>query len=145
MHGGGEQHPKGKIKRGFKYTVPWVMWWACLTSDDEFDGVPAALAVLHQDRHRILPTRQRPGQWLARSLPDPHPFHTTCPKDFPHTFSWPLIDGGGERKYNTLQYNVFFWADSVCKILVSPVNQTWVYSTCSGEINIALPIHMLSA
>lgn len=95
----GEQYPKGHLQRGFKHTIPWVMWWACLARDDEFDGVPAALTVLHKDRHWILPTRQRPGQWLARSLCHPHPFHTTCPKNFPHAFSCPLIDSGGERKY----------------------------------------------
>lgn len=39
-------------------SVPWVMWWAGLASDDEFDGVPTALAVLHQDRNWIFATRQ---------------------------------------------------------------------------------------
>lgn len=75
-----------------KEPVPWVMWWACLPSDDEFDGVPAALAVLHQDRHRILPTRQRAGQWLARSLRHPHLFHTTTLTNSPQAFSWRLVD-----------------------------------------------------
>lgn len=56
---GREQHAKGQTKKEMKSPVPWVMWWTCLASDDELDGVPAALAVLHQDRHRILPTRQR--------------------------------------------------------------------------------------
>lgn len=74
------------------------MWWACLPGDDEFDGVPAALAVLHQDRHRILPTRQRAGQWLARSLRCRHPFHSTGPKNSSCAFSWPLVDSG-DKKY----------------------------------------------
>lgn len=39
--------PKGQIQREVKEPVPWVMWWAGLPSDDELDGVPAALAVLH--------------------------------------------------------------------------------------------------
>lgn len=55
---GEDLQPRGQILREHEQLVPWVMWGACLPSDDEFNGFPAALAVLHQDRHRILPTRQ---------------------------------------------------------------------------------------
>lgn len=99
---GGEQHPKGQIQREVKEPVPRVMWRSCLPSDDEFDGVPAALAVLHQDRHRILPTRQRAGQWLARSFRLLHPFYTTSPTNSHRAFSWPLVDSGQTIYYNTV-------------------------------------------
>lgn len=42
--------------------VPWVVRRTRLSSHIELDGIPAALAVLHQDRHRVLPTRQRPRE-----------------------------------------------------------------------------------
>lgn len=77
LHFGGEHQPKGQIQGGVG--VPWIMRWACLPSDDELDGVPAALAVLHQDRHRILPTRQGAGQRLARSFHCTHSFLRTRP------------------------------------------------------------------
>lgn len=92
-------------QRELEEPVPWVMWWTGLPSDDEFDGVPAALAVLHQDRHRILPTRQRAGQWLPRSFRHPHPFHATSPTNSPHAFSWPLVDSGGHK----FQLMLFFF------------------------------------
>lgn len=76
------------------------MWGACLASHDEFDGVPAALAVLHQDGHWILPTRQRAGQRLARSFRCTHSFHTTRPKTSPRAFSLPLVVSGGENIKN---------------------------------------------
>ena len=97
--GMGEQHQRGQIQREVKEPVPWVMWWPCLPSDDEFDGIPTALAVLHQDRHRILPTRQRAGQRLASSFRHPHPFHTTSPTHSPHAFSCPLVESRGDKRY----------------------------------------------
>lgn len=76
-HQGRNSCPKGKctcIKSGRVFSssekegkadwmlVPWVMWRTRLSSHVELDGVPAALAILHQDRHRVLPTRQRARQ-----------------------------------------------------------------------------------
>lgn len=85
------QHERGQTERKVKEPVPRVMWWTCLPSDDEFDWVPAALAVLHKHRHWILPTRQRTGEWLASH---PHPLNTTSTINSPHAFRLPLVDSG---------------------------------------------------
>lgn len=86
-----------------KELVPWVMWWTRLPSDYEFNGVPAALAVLHQDRHRILPTRQGAGQWLSRFFCHHTPFHTTSATYFTQAFSWPLW----RRKFISIKGSFF--------------------------------------
>lgn len=99
------REPEGQTQREVKEPVPWVMWWASLPGDDEFDGIPAALAVLHQDRHRIFPTRQRAGQWLARSLHHPHSFCATGPKNSPCAFNCPLIDSKKDKIYCSLDQN----------------------------------------
>ena len=88
---------KRKILREVREPVPWVMWWACLPGDDEFNRVPTALAVLHQDGHWIFPTRQGAGQWLARSLYHPCPFHATRPKNSPNVFDSPLTDSRRDK------------------------------------------------
>lgn len=68
--------------------VPWVMGWTRLPSDDEFNGFSTALAVLHQDRHRVLPTRQGAGQGLMRS----HTIAPLCTTGSPRAFNCPLED-----------------------------------------------------
>lgn len=80
---GGEAHVNSLIQ---EESVPRVMWRARLPSDYEFDGVPTALAVLHQDRHRILPTGQRAGQRLTRSFCHPHAVRTASPTYLPNAF-----------------------------------------------------------
>lgn len=73
------------------------MWWACLPRDDEFNRVPTALAVLHQDRHWIFTTRERAEQWLAGSLGHRHPFHTADPTIVLHGSSLTLEDSKREK------------------------------------------------
>lgn len=81
---GGEPHVNGPIQRE---SVPRVMWRARLPSDYEFDGVPTALAVLHQDRHRILPARQRAGQWLTSTFCHRHAIRAARPTYFRDAFA----------------------------------------------------------
>lgn len=85
-----------RFRRTMKEPVPWVMWWSRLPGDDKLNGVPTALAVLHQDRYWILPTRQGAGQGLAWSH-RLHTFHTTGPKRSAHGFNCPLVDSKSDR------------------------------------------------
>lgn len=96
-----------QIQREVNESVPWIMWWTRLSSVDELDGLPTALAVLHKDRHRILATRQRAGQGLARSLC--RPFHTARPQNPPCAFSRSLV----ERVNKNANYNLRHFSDTV--------------------------------
>lgn len=95
-----------QVKRDTWELLPWVMWWACLPRGDKLDGFPAALAVLHQDGDRILPTRQGAGQRLAGPL---RPFCSPGSRTSLCVFSWPLTDRMITSQLHLLNRVVFFF------------------------------------